>query len=456
MNARADIIRKVAPLIIGLTPLLLIVCALYSIAVMVLAQRGMPLWFDESWSALIQQSGSFDLWMYRAWSDSSAPLYYVALTLWPLRDDDGMRLLSLFFFVAAALTAALWRAPGVPRGAAALWGLLLILWGPGQPIMLDARYYALLLLLSVAQTIAFLRLLSRPVLGTAMVWSILSSLVILTHYYSAVITAFEGLILLWVCRANLTKLLPSLVPFVVPFAWLIYHAPRLLVYAQPEVAWYPLVRLRGLPAWMILPIADNYLLPLIVAAIVVATRSRARFPRGPLLVLAAAIGTMVILLVAGSVRPMLTPRYLLPVMPPALLAISLSVTPIGRPLLALAFLTQLLGFNGLREQLRTRSVNGLELPAKALPRAKIVTWTIDYPGAKVLDPDSTRAILSDAFWRNGRLITPRWGDDWANGDAIVWLYDEKSRARVEKLKRQWDCIDRPLSNGGTLSCQRKS
>ena len=105
MNARADIIRKVAPLIIGLTPLLLIVCALYSIAVMVLAQRGMPLWFDESWSALIQQSGSFDLWMYRAWSDSSAPLYYVALTLWPLRDDDGMRLLSLFFFVAAALTA---------------------------------------------------------------------------------------------------------------------------------------------------------------------------------------------------------------------------------------------------------------------------------------------------------------------------------------------------------------
>ena len=221
VNARAATMSRVAALVMRLSPLMLLLSATYAVAIMVLAYRGIPLWYDESWSALIQQSGSVEVWVHRAWSDSSAPLYYAALALWPLQSDDGMRLLSLLFFVASAALAAVWRAPGVSRGCAALWATLLILWSPGQPIMLDARYYALLLLLSVAQTIAFLRLVSRPALRAALIWSSISALAILTHYYSAVQTGLQGLLIAWLCRrGGWPQLLPALLPFVVPFGWL--------------------------------------------------------------------------------------------------------------------------------------------------------------------------------------------------------------------------------------------
>ena len=101
--------------------------------------------------------------------------------------------------------------------------------------------YALLLFLATAQTLIYLDLIRRPDLNRAAAFVGLAGLVVLTHYQAAVLGIAQGLILLVVQRRQILKLAPAALLAVPVLAVGLWHAPRLALFARPDVAWYPLV-----------------------------------------------------------------------------------------------------------------------------------------------------------------------------------------------------------------------
>lgn len=170
--------------------------ALYTLVLRLIVAWGLPLWIDESWTAVLSSAHSFSDWRHQAWLDSNAPLYYFFIWLWPFESDFGLKLPSLLFLIGSAALAALWRTDSLTRDQRFFWGALIFLWAPGMSLFVDARYYGLLFLLSVAQTVAFLRLVERPSLARASLWTGLSTLAVLSHYYAAIPATAQGLLLL--------------------------------------------------------------------------------------------------------------------------------------------------------------------------------------------------------------------------------------------------------------------
>ncbi|NBU85209.1 MAG: hypothetical protein EBS21_11655, partial [Sphingomonadaceae bacterium] len=169
-------------------PLFSIAVAALIVATMALrlwASHGLPLWIDESWTAMIASQSSWGAFWREVWLDCNPPLYYALMALWTKifgLSAFALRLPSLLFVTAAALLPLIWRVPGLSRAATLCWAALILLWGPGFDLAADARGYGLLLLLSTAQALAFIRLMHSPDVRRAALWAGLGSLSGLTHY----------------------------------------------------------------------------------------------------------------------------------------------------------------------------------------------------------------------------------------------------------------------------------
>jgi uncharacterized membrane protein len=344
-----------------------------------------PLWLDETWTGAIVSPPRWGDFAHEVYLDVNAPLYYLLIHLWQKiagLSDLALRLPSLIFVTGAGLAPLIWRTPGLSRPASLLWASLLLAWWPGVAMSIDARAYGLLLLVSTLQAIAFVRLLHRPGRRDAFAWCGLGSLAILTHYFSLFAVAAQGLAYLLRHRRLALRTWPAALLFLPAFLWLAIHAPRLIEYARPDVAWYPLISWASVPPYLRFAIGQST--PWLAAAMILIILVAARWPATerdePLtpsahlwLAVLAGVAVLILLLAVGAARPMLTLRYLTPIVPCLLLGIVLAARQARRAHLAFAGLATLFMSASLKPAVHSagaehRSVFGLSRASDRLLR----------------------------------------------------------------------------------------
>ena len=425
------------------------------------AGRALPLWIDETWTAMIAGQSNWASFWRESWLDVNPPLYYALMALWTGvagTSNIALRLPSLIFVIVAAVLPLVWGGNALSRSGRLCWSALLILWWPGFEISLDARGYGLLLLLSVAQLLAFAQVLERPGRRTAGLWSALAAAAILTHYFALIPAALQGMALLVRERQRAIRLWPAALPFLPALGWLAFHAPRLADYARPAVAWYEpftaelaagfVQYLVGPPGWTQWALIGPALILMITASL----GRRIRPTDGAKQLEAAAligIVALLLLLGLGMARDTLTDRYLVPVVPSVLLALVMITqrfdkAAFGHALLVLTFLMPLATPMDLQARLRARNAYGFEQASSFLlpfaPARLVFVW--DHPAAKVLDPHSLEKLGRFFFERAGqnpttRTVVLRPEQDGnvvlsaAKDEAVIWIYN---RARTTSAR----------------------
>jgi len=414
---------------------------IYALTLRVLLARQLPLWIDESWTALLSSAPSLQSFVHQMWLDSNAPLYYFVVWLWPFESDFGLRIPSILFLLISAGGVVRWAPLGRERRL--FWAALLILWPEGISLFQDARYYALLYLLATFQVIAYLALIREPTLRRACMWTGVSTLAILTHYYAAILAVFQGLYYAWRHRSRAIETWPALLLTIPAFGWLAYHWPRLKLYGTVGTSWYP--TLEPLEALRLLAFPVGGWL-VVVASVLLSNRK----PTFAVLVTAAA--SVILLLCVGLALPVLTARYLIPIVPSLLFCVAASVRSVGfLPVAALLFLPAS-GFTAWSVLLNQRANFGLERAAEMVPPKSTVTWWIDYPGSKIHDKPQMEAMLADAFARaDVELRQARWGTDFQAGDAAIIIYQDDVN-RTVKAPKNWTCNALTGWAHATLAC----
>lgn len=441
--------------------LLTVIAWVAGLALRIWAGRGLPLWIDETWTGMIASQPDWAGFWREAWLDVNPPLYYGLMAGWTKvagLSDIALRLPSLLFLIAAAALPLCWRTLGLSRHARLCWSALLILWWPGFEISVDARGYALLLLLSTAQLLACGDAVAKGTLRSAFLWAGLASAAILTHYFALVPAGLQGLLLVWRHRTRLRALWPAAFAFAPAFGWLAYHAPRLAEYARPDVVWYSPVKAASAAAFVQYVVgAPGWGLVLVgLAALVTALLSRGEMasakaiPTGARDLALVGGAAFALLLVIGVARATLTDRYFVPVVPSILLGLVLILSryrkaALGQCLLLFAFLVPLASPQGLRARLVERTFYGFERASSfAMANgARHLTFVWDHPAAKVLDAGSLAKLGGFFFMRagqdvattalslrpvdDGNILLPRAG----RGGAIIWIYN---RARTSSAR----------------------
>jgi uncharacterized membrane protein len=465
---------------------LIAVAAVAGLAARLWLGRDLPLWVDESWTAMVATQPDWAGVWREAWRDANAPLYYLLMALWtPVAgvSDAALRLPSLVFTALAGLLPTLWRAPGLSRGACLTWGAMLWLWAGGLGFAADARVYALLLLLATAQTIAFVRVLVVPERRVALVWAGLAVLSGLAHYFALFLTLAQGLILFFALGPRQAfRLWPAAFAFLPLGAWLALHLPRLLEFARADVGWY--VRLDfgislALAQYLVGPWTWSFLL--LLAVVLGAFRllhgpAAGRTASDQALRLAVLSGLLafVLVLILGWLRPSVTARYLTPFVPAALLGLLLVArgatrAGLGYAILVAAYLLPLATLPAIRDELRARNAYSLEPAsdwlAPSRPARVVLLW--DHPNMAIVADESLRPVGGSFLNRAGLGVetvvirVPSNGDSAAAlsgaGGAILWLYDTGYRpgteAGLRRLAGERRCRLFPRAEGrGVLAC----
>jgi uncharacterized membrane protein len=440
-----------------------------------------PLWLDEAWTIAIAGQSRWGDFFHQVYWDVNAPLYYLFIHLWQSvfgLSDLSLRLPSLVFATATPLVAALSRTEGLPDEDRLTWAAILALWFPALSFAQEARCYAMLLLICTLQCVAFIRLLQAPDLRRAAVWASLAALSILTHYDAIFPAAMQGLVYLTVYRSRAVKTWPAALAFVPAFGWLLYHLPRIVLFAKPSIAWYALLQLSDLTQIGGFLIGSVEALAGLVIVAALALIIRLAWPRrsrveGPepyvWWAVAPSVVGAVILVVIGFFRPSFTFRYLTPDAPGILLGLVLVARVIiGRRVgLAYVELIVLLGFATIGrvyagDRMAPHSYNyevASRMLEKSHPRRAVFLW--DHPVDPILHPEQLAAAGDAFFHRDGlRLavdpVILKPGEDpnarlmkeaAAPGSVILWVYDTEVQGtaarryppRISTLDPSWLC-----------------
>ena len=456
-----------------------------------------PLWLDETWTASITSQPSWSAFWREVYLDPNAPLYYLTMHLWTSVagvSNFALRLPSLLFVALAAALPLARRPHGLSREAALAWAALIFCWVPGIVFSLEARGYTLLLLISTAQTIAYARLLREPSLRGALAWCVFAAAAILTHYFAGLLAAVQGLFYLALHRRAAVRTWPAALAFLPAFGWILFHLPRLAEWSQPDITWLPLITLENAwayPAFLVGPLLPTFL-PL-VAAVLLGTFLLSRSgnaapdeqsrPQAHLWWTAAAgAAALALALAIGALQPSLTPRYLTPLVPTALLGLVLVAGSVKRAHFGYTLLVGLyLGF-ALKPQLmaaylQERGETGYERESERLAslRPNQLVFAADSPGTKVaaprsladsgafffnragLDLETVSLVLDPAQDPNRALLARATG----SRPVILWIYQgDKSAAHrfppsIDRIDPSWSCEHRRSGEMGIVSCAPK-
>lgn len=448
---------------------------------------GVPLWLDETWTAVIATQPNWSLFWREAWLDCNAPLYYIIERVWISLagvSNVAMRLPSAICLYLAALVPLLWRISGLNKQATITWSLMLLLWWPGLMISIDARAYGLLLLLSVCNLIAFTKLHLNLNTRTLAVWSTLSSLLVLTHYYGYFLLLSQGILLAWKYRLGLVRYCHGLLPFTPALAWTLYHLPRLAAYARPDVVWYEPTTFETTPRYLLYTFGapSPYFAPSIAAALGIAfwrsgwrlspQADKSEFDRSAhrainAAMLSGVIALALVLIISGF-QASLAERYLVPIVPFMLLAVVCSANRLARKdlayiLLIVVYATYALVPGPLHDALQSRSFYGYEAQSRYVAASKPsnVLFVWDHPATKIMDDRSLEQIGTFFLRRDGIQTTTNvlklQEDKDPNVEilqaarnprtAVIWLYDAKRRSAAANFpptlstKKDWQCSD---------------
>lgn len=433
-----------------------LLATIYILVMRLILSASLPLWLDETWSGMIATRSNWPAFWREAWLDCNPPLYYLFLTGWVSLFGDSnfmLRLPSSLFTVAAALIPVIWRPQGLSRIGSWSLAAFVMLWQPGLEVVVDARGYGLMLLLSMASCLMVARLLDRLTLQRGAAWVALGTLMFLTHYYAAALIIGQGLVLLARHRLALLRLWPTALIATPGLGWLVYHLPRLKEYARPDVAWYDPTDGWSILGHLLYTVgALNFLSLGLIVAISLAVilhygKSEAdRAPDDRNLALVAATGGIgfAVTIAIGLIQASLAHRYFTPLVPPAMIALALLTQRCARPDLAgglLAFSLALPALNPqiTREIVNNRATYGYEETSDFVqaykPDQLLFLW--DHPATKIMEQNSLQALGGYFMTRAGddlpvrALVAPLTADPNAmiraaasgKRPALVWLYD---------------------------------
>lgn len=299
--------------------------ALLGIVARIVAGLGTPLWFDETFSAVIASQPTAAKMLAWCTDEIGGPAYYIALWGWAQLFGTSAVALRALSFVASIAAVALvaWR--GHPdRRTRLVWAALMALWLPALDPATNARCYALALLATTAQGIALHRLIAAPTRGRTLAWTAASTLAILTHSYCLYLALVGGLIFLAVHRWRALACWPAMAPVLLLPAWLWLQAPTLARFAAGG-GWYPpfdLVDIALAPMYFFL----SPLLGAVVCggAIVTALRGgRSETAPADRALAASGVIAFALVLVVALVHPSFAWRYAAPFGPAVLFAVTL-------------------------------------------------------------------------------------------------------------------------------------
>ena len=451
-----------------------------------------PLWLDEAWTLGMAGLPDWRSTVEQVWLDANAPLYPLLIHLWAGlagTSDAALRGPSLVFSLAAPLLVAGWRVDGLRVEERLALAALLAVWSEGILQAQEARCYALLLLLAAAQTLAFLQLLRRPDLGRTALWTGLAGAVILTHYQAAALGLFQGLAYLAAHRMRAVRTWPAALALAPALAVGLWHAPRLALFARPDVAWYPLVTwdtvtevLRYMTGAGVLYLLPGAGLGFAVWRLV---RGRAAVsgPAAPWLAALTAVAAAGLLLAVGAARPSFSLRYVTPCVPGVGLLLVLGARALAPvfpgAVTGLMLMAAALGANWSMDVAgRLRHPYTFEAASRDLaatrPAHLVFLW--DHPAQQVERP-SQYVLLGGAFLRRagstaevipvmvapGEDPNPRLVQSARKPDSVIlWLYDTHVRGtaaarfapRIPALDASFGCRDYARGAIGVIACAR--
>ena len=421
----------------------------------VAAARGLPLTLDETFTAVITSQSRLADFLREARRDVAAPLYYTILWLLPRASSDtALRLPSWLFMIAAAALPLIWRVPGQSRAAAIAWGALLFLWLPGAIFATQARPYALLFLVATAQTIAFARLIDRPTLKRAFVWTACASLTILTHYMGATLGIAQGLLLVVTLRSRALKLWPSLLLLLVPVVETITHFQVLSSVASGDANWWPQVTFANLSSYVVYGFGAFGLLALMIALGSRYLRRDEPIPRSAAIASLAGVLALAMLIVAGWGRSLIVDRYLTGCAPALMLALVTVASGAAARLALVGLAGAVALYAAIAEPIEVRETS-MEWAAQQLVpfRPQSLKFSLGYKGQHTLALE-TRAKLGEYFFRragvptkaelvttlDGRELVRAAGSD----SAVIWIFYPAWQPVADSIARSRRCFVRPL------------
>jgi hypothetical protein len=426
------------------------------------AANGLPLWLDETFTAVISGQPTLQDFIREAHRDVGAPLYYLVMWVLPGDSDLALRLPSLVLMLCAAALPIVWRIPNQSRSAAVTWGTLLLLWPPGGPIAFDARPYALVFFLATAQTIAFARLIARPSIGRAMLWTGAAALCILSHYFSGVLGLAQGIVLLVILRRRAFALWPALLLLVPAFVEVAVHLPVLVEFAGGSANWLPTFGPAMIAPALIYTTGSIGPVMLVLAAATRLLRRDEPIARAVLPAIIAGLGAILLLFALGWGRSLLVERYFTACVPSVLLGlVTLAGGQVGR--LALIAGYTWAAVHSARTEPMTAGDSGLEEPAQYLiaSRPERLVYSLGYAGQTTLAREMRQQLGEFHFRREGlttraELIATLEGSELVRSAgrdaAIIWFLDPGRQAQADAIARIRPCVIIKKSRGATLAC----
>jgi hypothetical protein len=145
------------------------------------------IWLDESATIILVRHGLWGTLSHLSASESAPPLYYVLAWAWTEVFGDGpLGFRSLSALIGTATVPVMYLAGRRVSPRVGLWAAALTV---VSPVMYyysqEARAYGLLVLLSAASFVLWQRALEQPSRRNLALWSGMSCLALLTHYFAA-------------------------------------------------------------------------------------------------------------------------------------------------------------------------------------------------------------------------------------------------------------------------------
>ena len=290
-----------------------------------------PLWFDETFSGVIATQPDFHSLIDWCLTELTGPAFYMPLWAWAKvagSSDMALRLPSLTLSIAGPLLI-LWKGDR-DRDLRLWWAVFALLWVPMFGMAGEARPYPQLFALGTVQAMLFVRLLDTPSIARASGWVIVSSLVVLTHYWGVIPCLVQGMAYLFYHRLRALQTWPALAFSLPLLGWAYFHLPMVLGFAVGHGAAYaglPLSAIFQIPAMLLgISFSGTVVLGAVLASIAIAAwrGGVARLRFDPALVLAlCSVASIALALAFAFLRPGFAPRYATPSIPSFLFGLAL-------------------------------------------------------------------------------------------------------------------------------------
>jgi len=474
--------------------LALTVAALAIGSVLRMTRSGTPLWFDETFTGAIAAQPDLGGVFYQILQDINAPLYYLVAHIWSLGfglSNQSLRFPALIFALLAPLLCLIPTA-GIAKRVSWLWCALTALWVQTFFMAQEARGYSLLFCLSVATTLAYVKLLENPDIKRAALWALAASASILTHYDAAILIAFQGFFYLAWCGRKAWHTWPAAFVFAPLCLWMAIHLPRIFELSDPAIAWYPLVSIDTLILLFSFIVGSRpacLLLLLFSAVAALFVMLRWRMPRKDMQNDRTAIAVALVTLASaaffvllGVFKPMFVERYITPFVPGLFLGLALlteriraywSAAPIA--LISIFMIGAYLStFIGTPQRYQYNFETASQMLLQANIKKLVFLW--DHPANIAENPLQLEAVGRFFFQRDGVDVTivplqPAHGADpnpplleaarTTSSDGLLWIYDTKGNTGakhfppvISSLDPSWSCRTFGESPIGILACHK--